>query len=107
MKAGKQLHFVEREDWRAWLEANHANEKEIWVVFYKKHTGKPTLPYDDVVEEALCFGWIDGLLKRVDDEKYIVRCTPRRPKSVWSELNKKRARKTNARAWMLFSGLRR
>ena len=79
-----------REQWRDWLAKHHAIENEVWLVFFKKHTGKPSLSYNDAVEEALCFGWIDGIRKRVDDERYMHRFTPRRPGSNWSETNKKR-----------------
>jgi len=87
---GKQLHFTNRDEWRAWLAAHHASEKEIWLVYYKKHTGKPSIPYDDAVAEALCFGWIDGIVKRIDDEKYTQRFSPRKNNSIWSETNKRR-----------------
>ena len=79
-----------RKQWREWLAKNHAVTAEVWLVFYKKHTGKPTLSYSDAVEEALCFGWIDGIRKRIDDERYMHRFTPRKPDSNWSETNKKR-----------------
>lgn len=82
-----------RKQWRDWLAKNHANRDEVWLVFYKKHTGKPTLSYNDAVEEALCFGWIDGIRKRVDDERYMHRFTPRKPGSNWSETNKQRVRR--------------
>ena len=62
-------------DWREWLEENYAIDKEIWLVQYKKHTGKACISYEDIVEEALCFGWIDGIIKRIDDEKYTRRLT--------------------------------
>ena len=89
MRLTKELYVTNREDWRAWLEQNHATEKEVWLLYYKKHTGKPTIPYDDAVEEALCFGWIDSTVKRIDDEKYTQKFTPRNDRSVWSESNKK------------------
>ena len=76
-----------------WLEKNYAIRKEIWLVFLKKHVRGPCVSYDEAVEEALCFGWIDGILKRIDDERHAVRFTPRRPDSIWSEQNVKRARK--------------
>ncbi len=79
-----------RHQWRAWLTKNHATAQEMWLVFYKKHTGKPGLSYIEALEEALCFGWIDGILKRIDDEKHTVRFSPRKKDSIWSELNKKR-----------------
>ncbi len=82
--------FKDRDDWRAWLVENHATAQEMWLVFYKKHLGKPGLTYIEALEEALCFGWIDGILKRIDDEKHTIRFSPRRKNSIWSEQNKKR-----------------
>lgn len=79
-----------RRAWRTWLERNHAAADEAWVVFYKRGVGKPTLSYNDAVEEALCFGWVDGLKKSLDGERYTHRFTPRKPGSKWSESNKTR-----------------
>ena len=73
----KTLHVVERRRWRAWLKANGGKEKEIWLVFYKKHTGQARLAYDDAVEEAICFGWIHSIIKRLDEERYAQKFTPR------------------------------
>lgn len=89
----KQRGFADRHVWRTWLVENHATAKEIWLVFYKKHVKKPGLAYEEAIEEALCFGWIDGLLKRIDDEKHTIRFSPRRKNSIWSERNKQRVRK--------------
>ena len=88
-----------RRAWRDWLLDHHADAAEVWLVFYKRHTGKPTLSYNDAVEEALCFGWIDGIKKSVDDERYMHRFTPRRPGSNWSATNRRRV------ARMIESGL--
>ena len=87
-----ELCVSNRKEWRDWLKENHAIEKEIWLVYYKKHTGKASVGYSDSVEEALCYGWIDGLKRRIDEEKYAHRFTPRRAKSKWTALNVKRAR---------------
>ncbi len=76
-----------RKAWRKWLEKNHYLTSEIWVVYYKKHTGKPTLEYEEAVEEALCFGWIDGIEKKIDEERFTGRFTPRKAKRNWSEIN--------------------
>ncbi|MBI2984992.1 MAG: hypothetical protein HYY50_05220 [Candidatus Kerfeldbacteria bacterium] len=76
--------------WRSWLKYNHAKKKEIWLVRYKKHTGKPTVDYQDSVDEALCFGWIDGMERRIDAERYATRFTPRQQFSSWSEGNIRR-----------------
>jgi uncharacterized protein YdeI (YjbR/CyaY-like superfamily) len=93
MEIGRTLYITNRKAWRAWLTKNHAREKEIWLIYYKKHTGKPRIPYDDAVEEALCYGWIDSIIKRVDDERTAQRFSPRRPKSFLSETNKERVRR--------------
>ena len=80
-----------RQEWRDWLEHNHQNKTEIWLQLFKKATGKPTLPYDDMVEECLCFGWIDGIVKKYDEDSRVQRITPRRAKkSHLSELNRQR-----------------
>jgi len=94
-----------RSKWRAWLEKNHASEKEVWLVYYKKNTGKPSVSYRESVEEALCFGWIDGIKKRVDDERYMHRFTPRRAGSKWSPLNIKLAKELIESGEMTDGGL--
>ncbi len=93
MKVGKMLYVTKRDKWREWLEKFHDKEKEIWLVFYRKDSGKPIIPYNDAVEEALCFGWIDSIEKGIDHERFAQRFTPRKPKSQWSETNKERARR--------------
>jgi uncharacterized protein YdeI (YjbR/CyaY-like superfamily) len=87
----KARHFASRADFRNWLAANHAKATELWVGFYKKHTGKSGATYDQAVEEALCYGWIDGVKKRVDDERFTHRFSPRQAKSTWSRINVRRA----------------
>ena len=91
MKKRKVIHFVSREEFRKWLAKNHAAATELFVSFYKKHTGKAGATYGEAVEEALCYGWIDGLKKRVDDEKFMHRFSPRKAKSTWSRINVQRA----------------
>jgi uncharacterized protein YdeI (YjbR/CyaY-like superfamily) len=81
-----------RDEWRSWLAKHHASETEVWLVYYKKHTGKPSVSYIESVREAICFGWIDGLKKRIDDECYMHRFTPRKPGSKWSPTNIKLAK---------------
>ena len=76
-----RLHLTNRQDWRLWLGENHDKENEIWLIYYKKHTGKARVPYNDAVEEALCFGWIDSIVKTIDDERYMQKFTPRKDKS--------------------------
>lgn len=100
-----ELYVTNRDEWRAWLEKNCNTEAEVWLLFYKKHTSISSIPYDDAVEEALCYGWIDGIIKRIDDEKYVRKFTPRKNKSKWSELNKKRAKKMIKAGKMTEAGL--
>jgi len=81
-------HFFARPDeFRAWLEANHATASEVFVGFYKKHTGRRSITWTESVREALCFGWIDGLTRRIDNDSYCIRFTPRKPSSNWSKVN--------------------
>ena len=89
----KQLYFTTSEDWRKWLDRNYDQENEVWLVFFKKETGEPTLEYEAAVEEALCFGWIDSIIKKIDEKKYVRKFTPRKDSSNWSESNKKRIAK--------------
>lgn len=84
------LDIRSRQKWRAWLARNHAVSPGVWLVFQKSHTGTPSIPYEDAVCEALCFGWIDSLIKRVDGDRYVRKFTPRRPGSRWSSLNRRR-----------------
>ena len=79
-----------RKAWRKWLEKNHEKKTEVWLRLFRKDTGKPSLAYDDLVEECLCFGWIDGIVKKLDEESRVQRITPRRKKSFLSELNRQR-----------------
>jgi uncharacterized protein YdeI (YjbR/CyaY-like superfamily) len=79
--------FERPEDFRAWLEQHHDNEGELWVGYYKKGSGKPSMTWPESVDEALCYGWIDGVRKSIDAERYMIRFTPRRARSVWSAVN--------------------
>jgi uncharacterized protein YdeI (YjbR/CyaY-like superfamily) len=101
----EELHMTSRGNWRSWLEKNCHIRKEAWLIFYKKYTSKPNVTYDEAVEEALCFGWIDSTIKRIDDEKFARKFTPRKPNSKWSESNKKRAEKMITRRRMTKAGL--
>jgi uncharacterized protein YdeI (YjbR/CyaY-like superfamily) len=92
MKIGKTLYVTKREEWRAWLRKHYKNEKEIWLIYYKKGTGKPRIEYNDAVEEALCFGWIDSIVRSIDDKKHAQRFSPRKPGSPYSPANKERLR---------------
>jgi uncharacterized protein YdeI (YjbR/CyaY-like superfamily) len=87
MEIGDTLYVATREEWRSWLEINHDQITDIWLIYYKAGSGKPRIPYRHAVEEALCFGWIDGIVRRIDEEKYSQRFTPRKKGSNWSDLN--------------------
>ena len=93
MEIGETIYVTTREEFREWLEKNHKTCKEIWLIQFKKFTQKPSIPYVDAVEEAICFGWIDGFEKGMDDQRFAKRFTPRRQKSLWTETNIERARK--------------
>jgi uncharacterized protein YdeI (YjbR/CyaY-like superfamily) len=94
------FHAPDRQAWRDWLAQHHATADGVWFVFYKKHTGQPTLTYDEAVEEALCYGWIDSLPKSLDGERHALKFSPRKPRSVWSKLNKQRVEKLVAEGRM-------
>jgi len=79
-----------REEWREWLAEHHASSPGVWLVRHKQHSSVESMAYEDVVREALCFGWIDSLIKRLDDSRFAIKVTPRRPTSKWSDLNRKR-----------------
>jgi uncharacterized protein YdeI (YjbR/CyaY-like superfamily) len=83
--------FTDQFEFRQWLEENHQKEKELVAGFYRKSTGKPTMTWPESVDQALCFGWIDGIRRKIDDESYCIRFTPRNPSSTWSALNVKKA----------------
>jgi uncharacterized protein YdeI (YjbR/CyaY-like superfamily) len=85
------LLFNNRKQWRIWLQKNHRTRKEIWLLHYKRKSGKQGLNHIDAVEEALCFGWIDSKLKKIDEQRFILKYSPRKPKSVWSKINKEKA----------------
>jgi uncharacterized protein YdeI (YjbR/CyaY-like superfamily) len=95
----KTLYAADRRDWRAWLEKNFDKEKEIWLVYPKKSSGKLRILYNDAVEEALCFGWIDSTVKLLDKDNNIQRFSPRNPKSSYSQANKERIK------WLLKNNL--
>jgi uncharacterized protein YdeI (YjbR/CyaY-like superfamily) len=101
----KRFYAKDRKAWRKWLEKNHAKSPGIWLIYYKKTSGKKRLEYNDAVEEALCFGWIDSTARPLDDEKYMQRFTPRKSKSGWSHLNKKRIERMSEQGLMMAAGL--
>ena len=100
-----ELYFEHRAEWRAWLEEHQATAHVVWLVFFKKHTGKPSMTYDAAVEEALCFGWIDSLIKRLDDDRYARKFTPRKDTSQWSSSNLKRVKRLRDAGQMTETGL--
>jgi uncharacterized protein YdeI (YjbR/CyaY-like superfamily) len=94
-----------RRQWRAWLAKHHASSPGIWLVFHKRHTGITSMPYEDMNHEALCFGWIDSLVKRLDDDRYAIKVTPRKPTSKWSAINRRRWMKLKAEGLLAPAGL--
>jgi uncharacterized protein YdeI (YjbR/CyaY-like superfamily) len=99
--------FRDRRAWRTWLEKNHATHAGFWMVYYKNHTGKKGIDYDAAVEEALCFGWIDSLIHRVDDARYARKFTPRTNAAHWSAINLERVKRMKAAGLMKPAGLAR
>jgi len=106
MKIRKALYVVDRKHWREWFEKNHDKEKEVWLIYYKKSSDTPRIPYNDAVEEALCFGWIDSTVKRIDEKRYAQRFTPRNPRSNLSQMNKERVRRLIKKKLMTPFGLK-
>jgi len=92
--------------WRDWLEKHHGQHKELLVGFYKKNSGKPSISWPESVDAALCFGWIDGIRRRIDDVSYSIRFTPRKPTSIWSSINMKRVAELTAQGLMRPAGLK-
>ncbi|MFA6469674.1 MAG: YdeI/OmpD-associated family protein [Bacteroidota bacterium] len=105
MRVGKTLDIQDRIKWRSWLAKNHATASDIWLIYYKKDSGKKRIPYNDAVEEALCYGWIDSIVKSRDTKSYVQRFSPRKPNSVLSEMNKERIRRLIASGKMRKAGL--
>lgn len=95
------------DEWRQWLMEHHESATDVWLVFHKRHTGKTSITYDDALDEALCFGWVDSLIKRLDEDKYARKFTPRSPNSKWSDINRKRYAQLKASSRMMPSGLKR
>jgi uncharacterized protein YdeI (YjbR/CyaY-like superfamily) len=92
MNISKTLYVTKQTEWRKWLRSNYKTEKEIWLIYPKKTTGKPRIEYNDAVEEALCFGWIDSIVKKLDEESTVQRFSPRKPKAPYSQANIERLR---------------
>jgi uncharacterized protein YdeI (YjbR/CyaY-like superfamily) len=102
---GNTLYVRNRAEWRRWLEKHHASESVVWLIYYKKHTGKPRVSYGDAVEEALCFGWIDSIVKRLDEDRYMQKFTPRVNPRKWSRLNLERVKKLIGQGRMTAAGM--
>lgn len=102
----KPIYFATPAEFRAWLEKHHDSATEVLVGFHKRHTGKPSLTWPESVDEALCFGWIDGIRKSVDEDRYTIRFTPRKPKSNWSNVNTKRVGELKKLGRMTPAGLK-
>lgn len=102
----EKVHPLSRDQWRAWLEENHLVSDGCWLVTYKKATGKPRLDYEQVTEELICFGWVDSKPRGLDKERSMLLCTPRKPSSGWSALNKSRAEKMITMGLMSDRGLK-
>ena len=109
MKVSKTLSetllMAKRDQWRAWLAKNHKTEKKVWLIYFKKRARQASIAYEDSVEEALCFGWIDSLIRRLDDDQYARLFTPRIDHKNWSEMNKKRIAKLIQEGRMTAAGL--
>ena len=103
----KALYFRNAQEWRKWLEENSSSAQEAWLVHYKKHSNKVSVSLSDAVEEALCFGWIDGKLKSLDEERFLLRYSPRRANSVWSKINRDKAQRLIDNGKMMALGLAR
>jgi uncharacterized protein YdeI (YjbR/CyaY-like superfamily) len=106
MEITQTLYVYKPKDWRAWLKKNHKTTKEIWLVYFKKDSGKPRIAYNDAVDEALCFGWIDSTVKKLDKNRFCQRFTPRKPGSPCSEMNKARAHRMIKEGSMTPAGLK-
>src|SRR3954452_14858733 len=100
-----ELTFADRAAWRAWLEANHAASPGVWLVFYKKASGRPGVSYDEAVDECLCFGWIDSKVNRIDEHRYRQLITPRKPGGGWSKVNKAKIERLIGQGLMAPAGL--
>jgi len=107
MQVGKTVYAKNRREWRAWLAKHHTTAPEIWLIYYKKHSGKPRVAYNDAVDEALCYGWIDSTLKPIDADCYAQRFSPRRPTSRLSAMNRERVRRLIDARRMTNAGLER
>jgi uncharacterized protein YdeI (YjbR/CyaY-like superfamily) len=95
------------DQWRKWLDEHHDSESEVWLIFYKRHTGVGSIAHADALDEALCVGWVDSLVKRLDDSRYVIKFTPRKPDSRWSTINRKRYAALKAAGRLKPGGIKR
>lgn len=100
------IHPKSRKQWRTWLQKNHQKKDAVWMICYRKETGRPTLAWSDAVDEALCFGWIDSIRKSIDGEKFVQRFSKRKPKSTWSKINKQKIKRLTKEGLMTEAGLK-
>lgn len=105
MEEKKPLSFAGKAAWRKWLQRNHGGKDHVWLLHYKKSAGKAGLTYEAALEEALCYGWIDGKMKNLDEEKYMLRYSPRKKNSLWSKLNRERAERLIKEGRMTAAGM--
>jgi uncharacterized protein YdeI (YjbR/CyaY-like superfamily) len=104
LDTAERLHFSTADEWRRWLAQNHARKQGVWLVQYKPRTGKPAIPYEDAICEALCFGWVDSTYRRLDDERGMLWWSPRRKGSVWARSNRERVVRLEAEGRMTDAG---
>lgn len=100
-----RLDLRTRDEWRQWLAEHHASSPGVWLLRHKQHTGVASMSYEDLVREALCFGWVDSLIKRLDKDRYAIKVTPRQPASKWSDPNRKRWKELQAAGLLAPPGL--
>jgi uncharacterized protein YdeI (YjbR/CyaY-like superfamily) len=105
MKITDTIYVSSIDEWRLWLQTNYQTSKGVWLTFFKKSTGQPSISYDDALDEALCYGWIDSIIKKLDDNSYLRKFTPRTNLTNWSPANKKRVLKLIAEGRMCEAGL--
>lgn len=105
MKTTDTIYIMSLEDWRFWLQEHHQTSQAVWLMFFKTSTGQPCITYDDALDEALCFGWIDSIIKKIDNERYVRKFTPRTNLGKWSSANKQRVLRLIAQGRMQAAGL--
>lgn len=103
----QEIHFIDKKTFRKWLEKNHDKSDGIWMLYFKKHTKKPNIDYSDALDEALCFGWIDSIVKRIDEDRYLRKFTPRKNIKNWSEVNKVKVMRLIQQECMTVFGLQK